>query len=190
MKHPSLRQLFEYWSGRRGEVLPGDMGVEPGAIRSVLADTFMLSCARFGAYRFCTAGTRVCALLGRELKGAAFLDLWSGASRNDVSELLAIITGESAAVVASVDGRCGIEGAITLQLLLLPVVLRGRTDARIVGALVAGGRSDRFGKRRVDRLELGMRRYLGEARSSTGVRHAGPRRPALLVYEGGLAEAQ
>ena len=43
MKHPSNRELFDYWNERRGERLaPERADIEPGAIRQVLGDTFVL----------------------------------------------------------------------------------------------------------------------------------------------------
>ena len=44
MKHPSIRQLFDYWNERRGRRLaPEREDIEPHAIRGVLADSFILS---------------------------------------------------------------------------------------------------------------------------------------------------
>ena len=70
MKHPSNRQLFEYWTKRRGRRSAPERGeIEPGAIRHVLADTFILAFETGAGHPFRIAGTRVCALFGRELKG-------------------------------------------------------------------------------------------------------------------------
>ena len=73
MKHPSIRELFDYWNKRRGGRPAPERGeIEPGAIRHVLADTFILAFDAGAGHPFRIAGTRVCALFGRELKGAAF----------------------------------------------------------------------------------------------------------------------
>src|SRR5882724_4487529 len=73
MKHSSTRELYNYWNLRRGSrAAPERSDIEPGAIRRVLADTFMLSFDPQGGHPFRIAGTRVCALFGRELKGNAF----------------------------------------------------------------------------------------------------------------------
>ena len=185
MKHPSVRQLFEYWHVRRCTSLPECGDIRPSEIRSILADTFMLSSTYGGAYRFYAAGTRVCALLGRELKGAAFLDLWSAASHNEVLELLDVIIAESVGVVASADARCSGEAGMRFELLLLPLAMGGRTDTRLLGALVPGAGREWQGKRRPDRLDVGLPRYLGEIASiRPDVRSS---RPVLVVYEGGLS---
>jgi PAS domain len=44
MKHPSIRDLLEYWNERRGRrAAPERDDIEPEAIRGLLADTFILS---------------------------------------------------------------------------------------------------------------------------------------------------
>jgi hypothetical protein len=105
MKHPSTRELFDYWNDRRGRrIAPARADIEPEAIRRVLADTFILSGDPRRGHTFRIAGTRVCALFGRRLKGEAFLDVWSAASRDEIRTLLAIVTDESVGVVASATG--------------------------------------------------------------------------------------
>ena len=74
MKHPSTRELFDYWNARRGRRLaPERDDIEPGHIRRVLADTFIFAFDEGKGHPFRLAGTRVCALFGRELKGEAFM---------------------------------------------------------------------------------------------------------------------
>jgi hypothetical protein len=73
MKHSSIRELFDYWNERRGRRAAPERGdIEPGDIRGVLADTFILAFDAPASHPFRIAGTRVCALFGRELKGEAF----------------------------------------------------------------------------------------------------------------------
>ena len=83
MKHPSNRELFDYWNERRGNRLaPERADIEPSAIRQVLGDTFVLATDDgIGYYPFRLAGTRLCALFGRELKGESFLSFGSAPAR-------------------------------------------------------------------------------------------------------------
>src|SRR5690348_18128600 len=50
-------------------------------IRHVLGDTFMLSADFIDELRFRLAGTRVCALFGREIKGESFTSFWGDSDR-------------------------------------------------------------------------------------------------------------
>ena len=59
--------------------------IDPAAIRHALGDIFMLAADFVDGIRFRLAGTRVCALFGRELKGERFNALWSEASRAQIA---------------------------------------------------------------------------------------------------------
>src|SRR5581483_10967665 len=102
MKHPSTRELFEYWNKQRGRrPAPERNDIEPGAIRRVLADTFVLAFDTAKGHPFRIAGTRVCAAFGRELKGEQFVGLWDEPSRTLVRDLVHIVAHEAVGVVAS-----------------------------------------------------------------------------------------
>src|SRR5438552_5299077 len=101
MKHSSIRELFDYWNERRGRRPAPERGdIEPGDIRGVLADTFILAFDAPASHPFRIAGTRVCALFGRELKGEAFVNLWTAESRPLLRDLLTVVAHETIGVVA------------------------------------------------------------------------------------------
>jgi hypothetical protein len=191
MKHPSIREVFDYWNERRGRrPAPERADIEPAAIRRVLADTFILAFEPARGHPFRVAGTRLCALFGRELKNEAFLDLWSSASRGDVRELLAIVAEEAVGVVASAAGAGPADA--TLELVLLPLSHRGRTDARVLGALVPREPPAWIGVHALAGLTLGTHRYVGGPLAGPGVspvvvplRRAGRIRHGFVVYDGG-----
>ena len=73
MKHPSSSAYFAYWNEKRaGARAPDRSELEPGAVRDLLGDIFVLSYDPDGGYPFRVAGTRVCALTGSDLKGQSF----------------------------------------------------------------------------------------------------------------------
>jgi hypothetical protein len=194
MKHRSTRQLFDYWNEQRGtRSAPERVEVDPTRIRSVLADIFILTFDAGAGHPFRLAGTRVCALFGRELKGEAFLDLWSREACHEVQELLAIVITEAVGVVASAERATAtnfeIHSPTKLELLLLPLAHHGRTDARILGSLGPIDRSvfpavvERYN------LSLGPRRYVGRHRNADHCPFSPnpTRRGRLVVYEGGLS---
>ena len=44
MKHPSSREFFAYWDAKRGDARAPDRSeIEPGAVRELLGDIFVLS---------------------------------------------------------------------------------------------------------------------------------------------------
>ena len=96
MKHTSTRVIFEYWNRQRGQRSASTRSeIDPAAIRHILGDTFMLAADFIDGIRFRLAGTRVCALFGREIKGEGFNALWSDASRAqiDVNETIGTVAG-------------------------------------------------------------------------------------------------
>jgi hypothetical protein len=189
MKHPSIRELFDYWNERRGRrAVPERADIEPSAIRGVLADTFILSIEPRIGHPFRVAGTRVCALFGREIKGEGFLDLFSHDARSEVRDLIAIIAHESVGVVASASELGAAGRGPNLELLLLPLGYHGRTDARLLGALAPSEPPAWLGTRVLCDLALGTYRFLGRSAAAPPVPQVfedGRIRHGFVVYDGG-----
>jgi hypothetical protein len=137
MKQVSSRELFAYWNTQRGlQRVPDRADIEPGAIRGVLGDTFILAADADAGHPFRLAGTRVCALFCRELKGEAFSGLWGQDGRAEMQARVGIVADESIGLIASAAARNADRATLQLELLLLPLALRGNAHARIIGALV------------------------------------------------------
>jgi hypothetical protein len=195
MKHSSIRELYDYWNVRRGSrSAPERSEIEPGAIRHVLADTFMLTFDPRTGHPFRIAGTRVCAAFGRELKGVAVTEIWATASRDPVRALLATVATESVGVVAGASGRSCEGAALDLEFLALPLAYRGGASVRILGALVPTEVPYWLGTQTLGRLTLGTIRYLGPQTGPYSVPRDAPAMPSnarirhgLVVYDGGHA---
>ena len=86
-------------------------------------------------HQFRLAGTRVCALFAREIKGEAFNALWSEASREHVEELLAAVIDENVGTVAGIIGRTEVATKWNWRLLLLPLAHAGHARVRALGVL-------------------------------------------------------
>ena len=136
MKQISSRELFGYWTARRGTRAAPERGeIEPNAIRRALGDVFILEFDRRQGHPFRLAGTRICALFGRELRNEAFLNLWDKETRAQLAQLLAVVADEATGVVAAAKGQTGEGWAQDLELVLLPLAHRGDTHARMIGSL-------------------------------------------------------
>lgn len=121
MKHPSTRELYDYWDKQRaGAPAPERSAMEPGPIRHLIGDSFVISCDHTSHFPVRVAGIRVCAMVGRDIKGQDFLDLWAHASRRQIEDFLAIATEESLATVAGVTAFTDKLSPAYLELLLLP----------------------------------------------------------------------
>lgn len=194
MKQASSRELFGYWAARRGKRAAPERGeIEPSAIRRALGDVFILEFDRRAGHPFRLAGTRVCALFGRELKNEPFLDLWDEETRTQAAQLLSVVADEVSGVVAGVKGRTGEGWLQDLELVLLPLMQRGDTHARMIGALTPFNAPFWLGVSRLGVLTLGNVRHLEPAQEMpTAARLVagtqGPaRRAVFTVHEGGRA---
>ncbi|PTW61648.1 hypothetical protein C8N35_102363 [Breoghania corrubedonensis] len=135
MKHATTQALYDYWNQLRGsKPAPERSAIEPGDIRTVLGDTFILEAAEDESYRFRLAGTRMCAAYCRELKGRDFLRLWAGKDREAMDTMLQAITSDAAAAVLGVEGRTDRGQTVDMEILLLPLRMRDQGYTRILGS--------------------------------------------------------
>jgi hypothetical protein len=188
MKHAASRELYAYWEEKRGtRPAPERAEIEPGAIRGVLSDAFILALDRSAGHPIRLAGTRVCALFDREIKGESFLNLWAPANRTIVASLLAILADECTGTVAGVTAQNAAGEPIDLELLLLPLGARRPSFARAIGVLAPLKVPQWLGASAIGTLTLGGRRHVGvELERRLLPRLMAPRRRrGLLVYEGG-----
>lgn len=192
MRHPSTKAVFDYWNMQRGtRPAPERADIDPIAIRHALGDTIMLAADFVDQLRFRLAGTRVCALFCRELKGEAFSALWNEGSRDLVQELLGIVTNENVGAVAGVRGRAQDGDIVDLEMLLLPLAHTGHARIRGLGVLVPAKPPYWLGEKPVAELELVTLRHVGQdheleaeprlSQAPTG----GRRRHGFVVYSGG-----
>ncbi len=195
MKHPSNRDLYNYWNERRGARLAPERGeIEPSEIRQVLGDTFVLACDGIANHPFRLAGTRLCSLFGRELKGESFVKLWDRTDQAALRELIGVVIEERVGVVASITA-CKADDAmlpISLELVLLPLAYRSKTDARVLGALAPMAAPYWLGAKSIGSLRLGMFRHIGSGLDGVApprfVAAARRLKRGLTVYEGGRTD--
>ncbi len=193
MKHAVTRALFDYWNQQRGlRPAPARSDVDPADIRHILGDTFMLTADFVDEIRFRLAGTRVCTLFGREIKGDAFKALWSEASWTDIQDLLTAVIDENVGAVAGVVGRTEDGTEVELELLLLPLAHDGQTRMRALGTLGALAPPYWLGEHPVIELDLRTLRYIGDEQLTMSSEQFGQTREGRLtrhgfrVYSGGL----
>jgi len=136
MKHPSSREFFAYWNEKRGDARAPDRSeIEPGAVRELLGDTFVLSCDACAGYPFRVAGTRVCALFGCDVKDKSFPALFAPESRGEIEDILAAVTEDTLPVIAGVTAASSNGTTAHLELLLLPFNTRAHTPISLTGLL-------------------------------------------------------
>ena len=136
MKHPSSRAFFAYWDTQRGDARAPDRSeIEPSTIRELLGDIFVLSCNEASGYPFRVAGTRLCALFGRDLKQASFSALFSTDARPEIEEIVSVVAADMLPAVAGVTATSARGATTHLELLLLPFNTRAHEPISLTGLL-------------------------------------------------------
>jgi hypothetical protein len=137
MKHPSSREFFAYWDAKRGDARAPDRSeIEPGAVRELLGDIFVLSYDNDAGYPFRVAGTRVSALLGRDLKDTSFSALFTAPdSRREIEDIISYVAEEMLAAIAGITATSHDGTTAHLELLLLPFNNRAHAPVSLTGVL-------------------------------------------------------
>jgi hypothetical protein len=184
MKHPSNRAFFDYWDIKRaGAKAPDRSELEPGAVRELLGDIFVLSYEPAGGHPFRVAGTRVCALLGRDLKAASFTALFAPGCRREIEDIVGIVAEETLPIVAGLTASAADGTRAHLELLLLPFIARAHTPLSLTGLLapLVGPSAETLGA-----FDLTSWRAIGQPPRRFGPRALRKWSAArgLMVYEG------
>ncbi|MDR3373517.1 MAG: PAS domain-containing protein [Ancalomicrobiaceae bacterium] len=137
MKHQATRDLYSYWQSlRRRRPAPDRSEIEPADIRHLLGHTFILEVVSATEYRYRLAGTRLCAIYGREMKGKDFNSFWAPKDRDAVLTMLSAICEDAAATVVGVEGLSDHGRKLPMECLLLPLRQSGEGFTRILGSMV------------------------------------------------------
>ena len=180
MKHPSSREFYAYWDEKRGDARAPDRSeIEPGAVRDLLGDIFVLSYDSAAGFPFRVAGTRVCALLGRDLKDHGFSALFAPESRREIEDIVAVVAEETLAAVAGITAIAEDGRPVHLELLLLPFNTRAHTPLSLTGLLAPFEREHQ----KLGDLKLTSWRYIGQQPQVWFARKLAVAR-GFMVYEG------
>lgn len=138
MKHRTTRRLYDYWFSRRaGRPAPSRADIEPSDIHTLLADTFILQAGGAAQTPFRLAGTRLCAMFDRELKGCDFRTLWQDGDAETIAAAIRLLREDASCCVVHWRGMSGDERRLTGELVLLPLTMGGSEITRVLGALAA-----------------------------------------------------
>jgi hypothetical protein len=135
LKLAATQQLHSYWRElKRDRSAPERNDIDPGEIRGVLADTFILEYEPAAGFPMRIVGTRTNALFQSELRGQPFLDLWKRGDRAEVIKLVESVADEAQPFLVGAAGGPTEGGLVDVEVLLLPLRHRGATHARLLGS--------------------------------------------------------
>ena len=187
MKLAASQQLFAYWDALRGvRGAPERNDIEPGALRGVIADTFILEFGKADGFPLRVVGGRTNALFGRELRETPFLGLWDAASRNEIGRVIESAADGAQPFLVGARGGPANVAALDFETLILPLRHHGATHARILGSLAPAGGAGWFGLLPLRPLVLTSLRALARdpeiAFGAAILRKTPDRRAHLYVY--------
>lgn len=137
MREAAVKSIYTYWrSLAANDSVPARNAIDPRALKSHLADLFILERLDRAVFGFRLAGTRVCARYGRELRDHDFVRLWPSQQHAQVLSSLNRCLQKPEPLVlrgnaATLDGQ-----AVPFQVLLLPLCDANGQVTRILGAMI------------------------------------------------------
>ena len=170
VKLAATMELYAYWNRLRGARSAPERGdLDPGAIRGVLADTFILDFDVSRGFPFRIAGSRANALFLKELRGLSFLDLWRDADREEIDSILHCVADETQPFLIGAEARAAGLKPVDIEIILLPLRHCGLTHSRVLGGLAVHAAPGWIGLAAAGPVALTSLRAL---ESSTGQRPA------------------
>lgn len=136
MQNTATQEIFNYWNGLRGSrPAPLRSEIDPSALRRFLPHLFIVNAAVSDHPTFALAGTRICELFDRELRGLDYASMWLNAEDDTPTTILNhVLVYERPALLDICLPHDGDNYAH--DLLLMPVRSQGHRSDRVLGALV------------------------------------------------------
>lgn len=177
MKQDGSIALFQYWNRLRGErPAPRRTEIEPGDIKTLLADTFILERDARGEPVFRLAGTRLCAAYGRELKGFSFPSLWESKDQRVMRRLAQSVFEADAVVIVEFTGVSQGGRLTSFEIVLLPLD-GGKENLRALGSVIACEKPFWLGADPIDHNRIDTMRVVDPEREPMFLKN----RPAVTV---------
>ena len=169
MRQAGNRQLHEYWRQLKGQrSAPERNDIDPGALRPILPDVFVLEYDVENRLPFRIAGARTNALFGRELRGRSFADLWRQEDREQIAALVEAVLSDARPVVIAAQGHASATQQIAVEILILPLRHQGNTHSRILGAVTPSSMPQWIGLAEVSILHYLTSRVIFDDSNSAG----------------------
>lgn len=156
MRHIQTQTLLNYWRQTRGDQsAPLKSMIAPREIKDHLAFSFLLKREGGERFTFALAGTGLCDLFGRELRGQSFVHLWAEPSREAASTSLIRVAHLSVPTVAQCVAETADQRPLTGEMLLLPYASERGESNWILGHFQSLEPLSRLYGRKLVRMRMG-----------------------------------
>ena len=163
MRQKTSTEIFTYWEHIRGNAdAPLRNLIQPSAVSHILPELFILENTADNNPRFRLAGTAICNLMGREIRGENFAALWAGSQQDDPVHIAAGVMKHVVPASINATGYCISGRSMAFELMLLPVRTSSDTCDRLLGCLTPSAHPSSLGNERLEFLALDRSRLLYE----------------------------
>ena len=125
MKHINTQKLYNYWKEQcQGDLVPLRYDIEPAKIAAHLPDIFLIDKLEENK-TISLAGSRMCSLFDRELKGEMFPTLFAAEDQNTPIAVCNTVANESVPAIFGILAHTK-DATLSIETLMLP--LRGENN--------------------------------------------------------------
>ncbi len=139
MRQTRIEQVTAYWRelARAADGVPERAAIEPRRVVRHLPDMFVLERVDRASFRFRLAGTRLCALYGRELREHDFIRLWPSAQQAAIAQAMDRMLRDGEPAMIEAAGATLQGEAFGFDVALFPLKDESGEVTRVLGVLSA-----------------------------------------------------
>jgi hypothetical protein len=136
MRNRTIQTVFGYFNRiRNGRPAPLRADIDPVELKTVLPRIFILEMNRSGAIGFRLAGTRICSIMGRELRGEDFNMIWCKTDRHRMKLAAEAVLANQTPLLVELRAIAEDDAEARLEMLLLPLYSAPGVCDRLLGCL-------------------------------------------------------
>jgi hypothetical protein len=167
MRHKNSIEIFNYWDQIRGpHDAPLRTQMEPAAVSRALSELFILETTPSDMPRFRLAGTRICSIFGRELRGESFASLWGGSQPDDPVRIANGVMAHAVPALINATGYSISGRHLAFEVVMMPLrsSREGQGCDRLLGCMSPALNSAWLGAEPLEFLALDRSRLISEGR--------------------------
>ncbi|NKN14135.1 PAS domain-containing protein [Rhizobium laguerreae] len=136
MRVQTTIEIFDYWNRIRGAAdAPLKSQVEPSAVPHLLQSLFILERREGGDIGFRLAGTRICDLFGRDLRGERFSSLWANGQLADIECTAMGVMDHAMPALFNATGYSTVGHQASFEIIMMPLRSPDGACDRLLGAI-------------------------------------------------------
>jgi hypothetical protein len=161
MRQKTSIEIFTYWEQLRGDAdAPPRNMIQPSAVRRILPELFILEAVPHEAPRFRLAGTAICSLMERELRGESFAALWAGSQPDDPVRIAAGVMAHVVPALINATGYSISGRHMAFEMVLMPLRSSGDVCDRLLGCMAPAAHTTWHDGGRLEFMALDRSRLL------------------------------